>query len=340
MGTTVLRGPNGAGKTSVLEALAYLGSTRSFRGAPRDALPRNGTDRAVVRGELRRDGSPVLVEAEIVPGARSRILLNRQSDPGRRDLADAVPVTVFSPDDLVLVQGPPAGRRDMLDDALIVLDHRAPPLLDELDRVLRQRGALLRQAGGRATPEVVNTLDVWDERLARCGDELVTARRALLEALEPRVAAAHAALIGAAAGDPPPPTVELEYSPSYDDDLRTALARARTDDLRRGVSTVGPHRDDVEIRLARRPARTQASQGEQRSVALSLRLATHRLAAERRITPILLLDDVFSELDLDRSTALVAQLSGGQTLVTTATPLPPGVRVDREVDVTTLEGAP
>jgi DNA replication and repair protein RecF len=152
------------------------------------------------------------------------------------------------------------------------------------------------------------------------------------------VTSAHDALVGAAATDPEPgAAVTLHYLSTSGDDLVAALAAARADDLRRAVSTVGPHRDDVEIRLGGRPARTQASQGEQRSLALSLRLAVHGLVAERRgATPILLLDDVFSELDPGRSRALVHQLPAGQSLLTTATPLPPDVRVDREVDVAAL----
>lgn len=347
-GTTVLTGPNGAGKTTVLEAIAYLGTLRSFRGAPRDVMVRAGCARAVLRADLERDGRAVLVEAELPVTGRPRCQVNRQAVRSRAGLAEAVPVTVFSPEDLAIVQGGPARRRDLLDDALELVDRQAGRLVDEVERILRQRGTLLRQASGRLRPDVAATLDVWDERLASAGTRLAAARDVLTSRLEPLVSAAYGRLAagpGPRAGpapvtDPGPPadrSVTVAYRPSWDGDLADALARARPDDLRRGVNTVGPHRDDVELAIAGRPARLQASQGEQRTLALALRLGTHQLAADRSAAPpILLLDDVFSELDPWRSRALVEELPGGQALVTTAVPLPPGVEVARTVDVREL----
>ena len=339
-GTTVLTGPNGTGKTTLLEATAYLGTGRSFRGTPRrDVMIRAGAERAVIRAELDDAGRPVLVEAELVAGGRARAQVNRQVVSARRQLAEAVPVTVFSPDDLAIVQGGPVRRRDLVDDALRLLDPRSAAHLDQVERVLRQRGALLRQAGGRLTPEVETTLDVWDDRLIGAADAVVADRRALVDQLEPAAAEAYAALAAAGAEERRADRLSLAYLGSWEGPLAPALAAARRDDVRRAVTTVGPHRDDLGLRLGGRDAREQASQGEQRGVALALRLAVHRLVtAARTAPPVLLLDDVFSELDPGRARALVRQLPPGQALLTTAVPLPDDVAVAAVVDVGSLAG--
>jgi DNA replication and repair protein RecF len=334
-GTTVLSGPNGTGKTTILEAVAYLGTQRSFRGAPKEAMVRTGCDRAVVRAELSRQEAPVLVEAEVAVTGRSRTQVNRQPARSRRDLAEAVPVTVFSPDDLGVVRAGPSRRRELLDDALGLLDPAGSALTDEVERVLRQRGALLRQAGGRATAEVASTLDVWDERLASAGTELVVARESLVASLAPFVSESYASL---AAGSLSAGAVTLFYRRSWDGSLADALASGRREDLRRGATGTGPHRDDLALAIDGRDARLQASQGEQRCLALALRLGVHRLVTSRSDSPpILLLDDVFSELDPFRARALVHELPAGQALLTTAVPLPEGVSVAATVDVRQLD---
>ncbi len=337
-GTTVLTGPNGTGKTTVLEAVAYLGTQRSFRGAPKEVLLRTGSDRAILRAQLEQGGRGILVEAEIAAVGRSRVQVNRQPVQQRRALAEAVPVTIFSPEDLVVVQGGPTHRRDLLDDALRLLDPRHGGLADEVEKILRQRAALLRQAGGRVTPDVEATLDVWDERLVGAGEALASARSALATELNPLVTASYQALTGR--GPEGAETVELAYRRSWDGSLASALVSSRRDDLRRGVTTIGPHRDDLATRLNGRDARVQASQGEQRCLALALRLGVHELVTVRvGSPPILLLDDVFSELDPVRSRALVRELPIGQTLLTTASPLPDGVSVAKVVDVRTVGGS-
>jgi DNA replication and repair protein RecF len=332
-GTTVFTGPNGSGKTTVLEAVAFLGSQRSFRGAPREAMIRTGADRGYVRGELEDVSRRVTVETELTRSqADSRAQVNRQR-ARRADLAAAVPVTVFSPDDLAVIQAGPAGRRGLLDDALASLDRRVATAIEDTDRALRQRGALLRQAGSRLTPEIETTLDVWDERLAAAATTLVTARRSLIEDLAPLVERAYGGIAGGTGSG----RVELHYQQSWEGPLREALAARRRDDLRRGATTAGPHRDDVAVTLAGRDARTQASQGEQRCLALGLRLGIHELLTCRLgHPPILLLDDVFSELDPQRSRALVGLLPPGQSLLSTATPLPDGLEVAKVVDVAML----
>ena len=332
-GTTVIAGPNGTGKTSVLEAVAYLGTRRSFRGAPPEAMVRTGAERAIVRAEVDNAGRPTLVEAEILPAGRSRTRVNRKSVPGRKELAAAAPCTVFSPEDLAIISGGPKGRRDLLDDALALLDPEGARAADETDRVLRQRAALLRQSGGRAGGEVLASLEVWDQRLADAGKVLVGARERLATDLEPLVAASYSRLAGEGGRD----LVQQGYERSWDGDLLDALAASRTDDLRRGVNTVGPHRDDLRLAIEGREARTHASQGEQRCLVLALRLGVHELVRTRTaLVPTLLLDDVFSELDPARSRALVTELPTGQALLTTAAPLPEGIEVAQVLAVDTL----
>jgi DNA replication and repair protein RecF len=332
-GTTAITGDNGTGKTSVLEALAYLGTRRSFRGAPPDALVRTGAESAIVRASFETPERSILVEAEIRPAGRSRTRVNRKDVSDRAALASAAPCTIFSPDDLTLISGGPRGRRDLLDDTLSLLDAEGARAADETERVLRQRAALLRQSGGRVTADVTTTLEVWDQRLADAGKVLVAARERLAGELEVLVAAAYARLAGTAR----PSTVEQHYQRSWDGELLDALGASRRDDLRRGLNTVGPHRDDLMIVLDGRDARTHASQGEQRCLALALRLGIHELVRARTpVAPTLLLDDVFSELDPARSRALVAELPAGQAILTTAAPLPEGIAVARVVPVATL----
>jgi DNA replication and repair protein RecF len=332
LGTTVVTGPNGTGKTSLLEAVAYLGSQRSFRGAPKEALVRLTSARAVIRAHFERDQRALLVEAEIPLDGRSRAQINRQIARTRRDLAEAVPSTVFSPADLAVVQGGPARRRELLDDALVLWRPSTVPLLDNLDKTLRQRAALLRQAG-RLTPEVLATLDVWDDRLESTGSALVRARQELIDALAPYVEDAYMALVA----ERMPVTLELDYRCSWRGSLRTVLGERRQDDLRRGATGVGPHRDDLSLSLSGRDTRVQASQGEQRSVAFALRLGAHRLVADTTGTvPILLLDDVFSELDPQRSRALVEHLPEGQAILSTASALPDGIEPALVLDVRDL----
>jgi DNA replication and repair protein RecF len=331
-GTTAITGANGTGKTSVLEALAYLGTRRSFRGAPPEAMVRTGAQSAIVRASFDTTATTVLVEAEIQPAGRSRTRVNRKDASGRAALASAAPCTIFSPDDLALISGGPKGRRELLDDTLAVLDAEGARAADETDRVLRQRAALLRQSGGRVTADVATTLEVWDQRLADAGKVLVAARERLLAELEPLVGAAYGRLAGAGHE-----VVTAHYQRSWEGDLLDALGAARTDDLRRGLNTVGPHRDDLVVVLDGRAARTHASQGEQRCLALALRLGIHQLVRTRTaLDPTLLLDDVFSELDPVRSRALVAELPGGQSILTTASPLPEGIAIALVVPIETL----
>jgi DNA replication and repair protein RecF len=329
-GTTAVIGRNGHGKTNFAESLAYLSTLTSFRGAPPEALIRVGAETAILRATVvHEDGREVLVEAELSRAGRNRVLVNRQKLPRVRDLLGVVRVSVFSPDDLALVKGGPAERRAFMDDTLVALALKYDAMRLELDRVVRQRNTLLKQAAGRLDAGATITLDVWDARLAELGDQFSRGRSVLVERLAPMVAEAYEQLAGRAV-----PTV-LGYAPPWRAvGLAAALAAARHDDVRRAVSTVGPHRDEMEIGLEEMPARTHASQGEQRTLALALRLAAHRLIAERTgSTPILVLDDVLSELDGDRADALLVNLPPGQVILTTASSLPTAAHPDAVLEV-------
>jgi DNA replication and repair protein RecF len=327
-GLTVITGGNGQGKTNLLEAIGYLATLASFRGAHTDALVRVGAAQAALRAEARRRERPLLIEAAIGPDGRTRTQVNRQPLRRTRDLVGALQVTVFSPDDLSMVKGGPQGRRQYLDDLLVALRPRHDVLHHEFLRILRQRNTLLRQAGGRATPDVIATLDVWDAKMAAAGAAVADARGGLTASLGPAVSAAYGRVAECSA------QVTLTYQSSWSGPLADALVDARSEDLRRGVSTVGPHRDDLSAAIDGLPARTHGSQGEQRSLALALRLASHeRVAEELESSPVLLLDDVFSELDADRSEALLAALPAGQVLLTTAGPVPAPARPEAVVRV-------
>jgi DNA replication and repair protein RecF len=383
-GLTAVTGQNGSGKTSLLEAVAYLGSLRSFRGASREAMVRVGQDRAIVRAEALHGDRTVLIEAEVNRVRPSRVQLNRKAVRSRHTLAENFPSSVFSPDDLALVQGGPAHRRNLLDQAVVVLDPVRRSVVEEYERCVRQRNNLLRQAvtgrgqvrhgskggsGDRPDREatISSTLGVWDERMARAGESLFEARQTVLERLAPYTSSAYRAVATGGTGgendtndtsdtdhtpgndtvwykhergsprvpqSPGASPVELRYERSWEGSLREALRATRDEDLRRGATGLGPHHDDVVVLLDHREARSQASQGEQRSLAVALRLALHQLVAEERgVVPLLLLDDVLSELDPGRAAAVLQSVPTGPAILTTASPLPPQVEVASVVDV-------
>jgi DNA replication and repair protein RecF len=318
-GLTVVQGDNGAGKSSLLEAIVYASTLQSFRGAPREAIVRQGAVEAKVQCDVLAGSRKVEIEIEIVPGRRDRAWQNGQRTPGVRGLLEVLNTTLFTPDDLVLVKGGPAGRRDFVDEVLARSHPRLGADRAALDRVLRHRNALLRQLGGRLDSEAATTLDVWDDRLAQFGERLASSRADVVGSLSPLAADAFK-ILAAEAG-----AFEMRYTRSWEGPLSDALAAARGDDLRRATTSVGPQRDEVEIIAGGLDARTRLSQGRQRCVALSLRLASHHLlTAVTGTAPVLLLDDAFSELDETTARALVGELPTGQAILTTAGELPPG----------------
>ena len=329
-GVTAIIGANGQGKTSLTEALSYLATLKSFRGVPTEAMIRTGADAAIVRATIvHPDGRELLVEAELSRVGRNKAQVNRQRLTKSRDLLGVVRTTVFSPEDLGLVKESPEVRRTYLDDALVAVSPKLDQLCGEVDRVLRQRNALLKQASGRVTPDIETTLDVWDERFVECGTALGNERAQMVATIQPLVQRAYEDL--AELNTP----LELSYDPQWRrDGLGASLAAHRNDDIRRGTSTVGPHRDDLDMSLNGLPARTHASQGEQRTLALALRLAVHRLVTEVTAgPPVLILDDVLSELDPQRAAALLGHFPEGQVLITTAGVLPTAAHPDRIVHI-------
>jgi DNA replication and repair protein RecF len=337
-GVTLVSGANGEGKTSLLEALGWAATTRSFRGVPDAALVRSGAEAAYVRVIVHEPDREQLLEAEIRAAGRNRVRLNRHPLARARELLGLVRVTVFSPDDLQLVKGGPAERRGYLDDLLVAIAPRYEAVRSDFERVLKQRNALLRQ--GARGPDGESTLAVFDAQLVRAGSELVRGRLRLADRLLPSVHDAYRRLAGA--DDEVDATYEAEWAegsvpPAVDaveELLRGALGARRAAELERGVTLVGPHRDEWRLRLNGLDARSHASQGEQRTLSLGLRLAGHKICADVIGTePVLLLDDVFSELDPDRGDALVAQLPAGQTLITTASSVPSTVHPERRLRV-------
>jgi DNA replication and repair protein RecF len=319
-GLTVVSGHNGAGKTSLLEAIGYLSTQESFRGSSRDALVRTGTQSAILRAEFEDNDRTTLLEAEIAPPKRDVIQHNRQRIIRVRQLLETSRTTVFSPDDLALVKGGPVERRRYLDGVLVAASPKYSVVRQNVDRILRQRGVLLRQAMGRLTPEVDTTLSVWDSQLITAGTELTTARQDLVRELNPHASAAFKRLTKLS------DDLVLEYEPSYEGDFATALAASRPEDIKRQTTNVGPHRDELALTLGDLDARSRLSQGRQRAVTLALRLASHEVVTTHvGSRPLLLLDDAFSELDEATTLALVQELPDGQAILTTAGPLPFGL---------------
>lgn len=329
-GVTVFVGPNGHGKTNLVEALGYVAAQSSHRVATDAPLVRAGADRAIVRTSVVRDGRTTLVELEITPGKSNRARINRSPVSRARDALGVLRVVLFAPEDLALVKGDPAERRRFLDELLVARAPRMAAVRQDYDRVLRQRNALLKSATAarRGGGPDLSTLDVWDAHLARAGSALLAARVDLVAALQPLVGAAYAELA------PESGAVALAYrssvgssvsSPADQQELTTALlgamGTARRSELERGVSLVGPHRDDLVLELADLPAKGYASHGESWSYALALRLAAHDVLAADGGVPVLVLDDVFAELDTERRGRLAARVGHAeQVLVTAAVP--------------------
>lgn len=365
-GVTAFVGPNGHGKTNLVEAVGYVATQSSHRVASDAPLVRQGAARAVVRAAVVREDRRALIELEINPGRANRARVNRSPVSRARDALGLLRSVLFAPEDLALVKGDPAERRRFLDDLLVSRAPRFAGVRADYDRVLKQRGALLRAAaaakpGRRSSPrrqeaeagfaaagagDVLSTLDVWDAHLARVGAELLAARLELVEALRPLVAKAYADLApssGAAdlvyrstlstAGSAPGSTAGSMAGSTAGGELgmtdreglavrlREALLEVRAVELERGVNLVGPHRDDLELRLGDLPARGYASHGESWSFALALRLAAYDLLRADGGDPVLILDDVFAELDNHRRRRLAEIVAPAeQVLITAAVP--------------------
>jgi DNA replication and repair protein RecF len=342
-GVTTLSGPNGEGKTNLAEAIGYVATLGSHRVATDTPLIRQGAERAIIRTAITSFRGSALIEIEVNPGRANRVRLNRAPVNRPREILGILRTVLFAPEDLALVKGDPGERRRFLDDLLVATAPRFAGVRSDYERVVRQRTALLksgRAAGGsRGVPAAMAaTLDAWDDQLARAGTELLAARLTLVRALSPHVAAAYASV----SGDRGPavitykPSFELPGAPAPGDEaaqagpeaepkagdlekaLREALLQARPQELERGVCLVGPHRDELELRVGELPARGYASHGESWSLALALRLASYELLRADGEDPVLILDDVFAELDAGRRDRLATLVSDAEQVIVTA----------------------
>jgi DNA replication and repair protein RecF len=326
-GRTVFIGPNGYGKTNLVEALWYSSTLGSHRVATDAPLVRVGSPRAVVSTIVVNDGRECAVDVEISVGRANKARLNRSPVRSPREVVGVLRAVLFAPEDLALVRGDPADRRRYLDDLAAVRRPRVAAVRADYEKVLRQRTALLKSASGarfRGDRGVLDTLDVWDGQLAGHGAELMAARMDLVTELAPEVQKSYLLL----APDSRPAaigyrtTIDVEPDRADVELLRAALlaqmAQRRDAELERGVCLVGPHRDDLELRLGEQPAKGFASHGESWSLALALRLGSYELLRADGSDPVLLLDDVFAELDTARREALAAAAASAEQVMVTA----------------------
>ncbi len=373
-GVTSFVGPNGQGKTNIVEAIDYLSRLSSHRVAADLPLVRHGAAQAVVRAVVVRDDRRAVLEIEITPGKSNRARVNRAQLPRARELLGMLRAVLFAPDDLALVKGDPTERRRFVDDLLVLHQGaRYAGTRSDYDRVLKQRNTLLKtsRVRGSSAEGAMSTLEVWDAKLARLGAEIMASRMRLVEELNPLLGKAYEAVArGAAREDATltyrpsfelkvveqraqratsrdhPPQREHQVQPLSTDDLEAAMlaeiARRRPDEVERGVSLVGPHRDDLLCSLGEFPVKGYASHGESWSFALAMKLSSYELLRSTGDDPVLILDDVFAELDTSRRAQLAELVSGAeQVLVTAAVPedIPEGLR-GRRFDVADGEVTP
>jgi DNA replication and repair protein RecF len=349
-GVSALIGPNGQGKTNLVEAIDYVATQSSHRVASDQPLVRHGAEQAIVRATVQRDLREALIEIQINPGRANRARLNRADVPRPREVLGILRTVVFAPDDLELVKGDPAGRRRFLDDLLVIRQPRFAGVRSDYDRVLRQRSTLLKTARSRSFGASgdgpLATLEVWDAHLARTGAELLAARLELVDALAPHVARHYGDLAGAIPKPSGGNDATLHYRPSLEigdatdrseltELLLAEVVRRRAEELERGLTLVGPHRDDLVLSLGDLPAKGYSSHGESWSLALALKLAAFELLRADGDDPVLILDDVFAELDDSRSARLAKLVAQTEQVLVTAAVLGdvPGDLVSARFDV-------
>ncbi|MGR0318565.1 DNA replication/repair protein RecF [Agromyces sp. ZXT2-3] len=345
-GATVIVGRNGQGKTNLVEAIGYLATLGSHRVSSDQALIRAGADAAIVRAVLSADGREVLLELQLNRQGANRAQVNRGSAKPR-DLPRYAHTVLFAPEDLAIVRGEPSVRRRMLDGLLVQRMPRLAGVMADYDRVLKQRNSLLKSARARGlAASQLTTLDIWDERLVALGAELIDRRNDLVSELREPVAAAYRSIVDADHRPELQPVLSIDGADPDDEStdaapdsgsdgtgaeagpgtattaerFAAALASLRRRELERGVTLAGPHRDDVLLLLNGLPAKGYASHGESWSFALALRLASAELLRRDSSTgdPVLVLDDVFAELDRLRRERLAAAVGGYEQVLITA----------------------
>ncbi|MEJ1230774.1 MAG: DNA replication/repair protein RecF [Galbitalea sp.] len=337
-GPNLFVGSNGQGKTNLVEALGYLSTLGSHRVSSDHAMIRSGRDSAIVRARLAHGDSTVLAEVQLNRVGVNRAQVNR-SPIKTRELPRYFSSVLFAPEDLALVRGEPSGRRRFLDELLVLRTPRLAGVLADYDRVLRQRNSLLKSARASGVRGQLSTLDIWDERLVALGAEIIRARAELIDRLTPEVETAYTAIAGRQQAAALASRLSILAPGRDDDDLdsaestegrlaaediapafRAALTRIRRTELERGITLVGPHRDDLLLTLNGLPARGYASHGESWSFALSLKLASAEVLRRESITgdPVLILDDVFAELDESRRGRLADAVEGFEQVLITA----------------------
>ena len=334
-GVTAFVGRNGQGKTNLVEAIDYLSRLASHRVASDAPLIRAGAEQALIRASVVRDGRTAVLEVELNPGRANRARINKSPLPRVRDLVGVLRTVVFSPEDLTLVKGDPSERRRFLDDLLVLRTPRLAGVRADYDRVLKQRNSLLKTiftARGSSRDAALATLAVWDDQLISAGTELLDARLALVADLAPYLGKAYEAVARGASRDdarirtsPRSKKVSVVESRPGDrhETFREELARRQDEEIGRGLTLVGPHRDELLLTLGpgednRLPVRGYASHGESWSFALALRLASYDLLRADGDDPILILDDVFAELDADRRSQLAELVAGAEQVLVTA----------------------
>lgn len=329
-GVTVFTGANGQGKTNLVEAIEYLSTGGSHRVSSTVPLIRIGADQAVLRVRAQAgvdDERELLLEMEIHPGKASRAKLNRSDVRRVRDIIGILRTVVFSPEDLAIVKGDPSERRRFIDQFVTARWPRLAGVRADYERVVRQRSTLLKSLGGNPrradSDDVAITLDAWDIQLARHGGELLAARVATLADLEPHLQRTYELIA------PTKNSVSACYQSAIDyaglsdpatlgERLADGLRSRRADEVARGLCLVGPHRDDIVFNIGEMPARGYASHGESWSLALALRLASNTVLTSEGENPVVVLDDVFAELDATRRERLAMQLSDAEQVIITA----------------------
>lgn len=325
-GPIALVGANGMGKTNIIEAIGYLSTLGSHRVASDAPLVRQGAAAARIAAEVVRDDRALTVEIDIVPGSSNKARINNAPTQRPREILGIVRTVMFAPEDLTIVKGDPSDRRRMLDDLIVQRNPRMAGVRADYDRVLRQRNALLKSAQGarRANAEAVDaTLAVWDEQLIEYGTQIMMARNFAIDALAPLAALDYARIAPASAELGMRYVTTIGDDPITDEESTThrmaeAIGARRKDELDRGVTLVGPHRDELQLTIGDLAVKGYASHGESWSVALALRLGTYDLLDAEQSTPILILDDVFAELDTARRRHLAQRVASAPQVFITA----------------------